>query len=67
VNLHFCLFFYSQKYPNFSIFRALFSLTYFDDTEQQAIPVMFDTESWEEMKRQIVEAAITFQAKQSYL
>lgn len=47
--------FYSQKYPNFSIFRALLSLTYFDDAEQQAMPVMFDPTSWEVMKSFIID------------
>lgn len=29
--------FYVQKYPNYSIFRALLSLTYFDDAESPEV------------------------------
>lgn len=53
--------FYSRKYPNFSIFRALLSLTYFDDAEHQAMPVMFDPTPWEEMKLHIIEATRKYQ------
>lgn len=53
--------FYSRKYPNFSIFRALLSLTYFDDAEQQAMPVMFDPTPWEAMKSHIIEATRKYQ------
>lgn len=42
--------FYAQKYPNHSFFRALLSLTYFDDAEQQAMPKMFSTVDWDEIK-----------------
>ena len=45
--------FYSMKYPNYSIFRALLSLTYFDDAETQAMPKMFITQTWEEIKAYI--------------
>jgi hypothetical protein len=53
--------FYSQKYPNYSIFRALLSLTYFDDAEQQAMPVMFDTTPWDDMKRIIIDSTKEYQ------
>jgi len=53
--------FYSQKYPNFSIFRALLSLTYFDDAEQQAMPMMFDYTPWDDMKRIIIGATKEYQ------
>lgn len=46
--------FYSQKYPNYSILRALLSLTYFEDAETQTMPIMFSTVSWEEIKNQII-------------
>ena len=52
--------FYAHKYPNHSIFRALLSLTYFDDAEQQAMPVMFDTTPWEKMKQTIIAATKDF-------
>ncbi len=45
--------FYSMKYPNYSIFRALLSLTYFDDAETQAMPKMFIPQTWEEIKEHI--------------
>ena len=42
--------FYEQKYPNYSIFRALRSLTYFEDAEDQFMPRMFIEDTWEDMK-----------------
>lgn len=42
--------FYQQKYPNYSIFRALRSLTYFEDAENQFMPRMFIEDTWENMK-----------------
>ena len=45
--------FYSQKYPNYSIFRALLSLTYFDDAENESMPKMFVSDSWNDIKTQI--------------
>lgn len=45
--------FYSMKYPNYSIFRALLSLTYFDDAETQAMPKMFIPQTWEVIKAYI--------------
>lgn len=45
--------FYSRKYPNYSIFRALLSLAYFDDAEAQAMPRMFIPDTWEEMRSYI--------------
>ena len=53
--------FYSQKYPNYSIFRALLSLTYFDDAENEAMPKMFITESWNDIKSQITTAVKNYQ------
>lgn len=53
--------FYSQKYPNHSIFRALLSLTYFDDAEAESMPKMLIPTTWEEMKRQIIETARRYQ------
>lgn len=45
--------FYQKKYPNYSFFRALLSLTYFDDAESQAMPKMFISQTWDEMKSYI--------------
>ena len=45
--------FYQQKYPDYSIFRALRSLTYFDDADAQIMPQMFVEDTWEKMKENI--------------
>ena len=46
--------FYQQKYPENSIFRALMSLTYFNDADKQIMPKMFKHETWDEMKTTIL-------------
>ena len=46
--------FYQEKYPEYSLFRALMSLTYFEDAEKQMMPKMFAKESWDEMKSFII-------------
>ncbi len=48
--------FYKAKYPNYSDFRALMSLTYFEDAEMQPMPKMIDKTPWEEMRRTILKA-----------
>lgn len=53
--------FYKQKYPEFSEYRALLSMTYFDDAEMQDMPRMFINTSWEDMKKTIVEAVKKYQ------
>ena len=53
--------FYAKKYPNFSFFRALMSLTYFEDAEQQAMPEMFINVSWDTMKQHIVQVVHNYQ------
>lgn len=55
--------FYRQKYPNYSIFRALLSLTYFEDAEPQTMPVMFVSDSWEKIKEVVLEKVKEYQAK----
>ena len=45
--------FYQQKYPEYNLFRALMSLTYFSDAEQQPMPVMLHDVSWDEIKQRI--------------
>lgn len=45
--------FYKQKYPEHSEFRALLSLTYFDDAETQPMPKMLIKDTWEQMKSSI--------------
>lgn len=46
--------FYKQKYPEHSIFRALMSMSYFEDADIQPMPRLFASQSWGEMKRSIV-------------
>lgn len=53
--------FYKQKYPEYSEYRALLSMTYFDDAEMQAMPKMFIDTSWEEMKKTIIKAVEAYQ------
>lgn len=53
--------FYVQKYPNHSQFRALLSLTYFEDADMQAMPKMFIPVDWEEVKSSIVELVGKYQ------
>lgn len=48
--------FYAQKYPENSFFRALISLTYFDDADPQIAPEMFISISWDDMKEAIRKA-----------
>lgn len=55
--------FYIKKYPNYSIFRALLSLTYFEDAENQAMPVMMSPESWESIKNTIVGVVKGYQSR----
>lgn len=45
--------FYQQKYPEHSLFRAVLSLTYFNDADSNPMPRMFLPTSWEEMKAAI--------------
>ena len=46
--------FYQEKYPEHSLFRALMSLSYFDDAEKQMMPKMYAPDSWENMKAYII-------------
>ena len=51
--LHEILGFYKQKYPEHSVFRALMSMSYFDDADVQPTPRLFTQVSWEDMKEYI--------------
>lgn len=42
--------FYQYKYPEHSIFRALMSLSYFEDADSQLMPKMLAPADWETMK-----------------
>ena len=53
--------FYKQKYPEFSEYRALLSMTYFEDAEMQDVPKMFIDTSWDTMKSTIIEAVKVYQ------
>lgn len=46
--------FYKQKYPDHSVFRALMSMSYFDDADMQPTPRLFGQVSWDEMKKFIL-------------
>ena len=48
--------FYQQKYSNASLFRALLSLTYFNDADLQYMPEMLEDVGWDEMKQTILRA-----------
>ena len=48
--------FYKAKYPEHSIFRALISLSYFDDADHQMPPVTFSLPDWETIKQEIQKA-----------
>jgi len=52
--------FHEEKYPEASKFRALMSLSYFDDADMQPMPVMFIPETWEAMKHSIQNAVTSF-------
>ena len=45
--------FYLQKYIDGSEYRALLSMTYFDDADLQPMPFMFQPVEWESLKREI--------------
>ena len=53
--------FYKQKYPEFSEYRALLSMTYFDDAEMQDMPKMFIDTPWDTMKSNIIQAVKAYQ------
>ncbi len=48
--------FYARKYPEYSLFRALMSLTYFEDAEDQLMPKMLVDVEWKEIKSVILSA-----------
>jgi predicted nucleotidyltransferase component of viral defense system len=48
--------FYVEKYGESSLFHALRSLSYFDDAETDADPVLFEKLAWTTVKKQISKA-----------
>ena len=57
--------FYKQKYPEHSEYRALMSLTYFADAEQQPMPQMFIDTTWQEIKRRILKEVEYYTLRQT--
>ena len=53
--------FYCRKYPEFSEYRALLSMTYFEDAEIQDMPLMFIDTPWETIKMAIIKAVEAYQ------
>ena len=45
--------FYLKKYSDGSEYRALLSMTYFDDADPHPMPYMFEDVRWEKMKEGI--------------
>lgn len=52
--------FYWKKYSDASEYLALKSLSYFDDVEEDASPVMLETVKWEDIKKRIREEVIRY-------
>ena len=52
--------FYAKKYPENSLFRALMSLSYFEDAEEQIMPKMFSNVKWENIKKTILNKVSSF-------
>lgn len=53
--------FYRHKYPENSVFRAILSLSYFDDADSQMMPKMFMEDDWNHMKKHLSEVVKSFQ------
>ena len=53
--------FYEQKYPEHSEYRALLSMTYFEDAEMQEMPKMFMDTPWDVMKKAILREVDAYQ------
>lgn len=53
--------FYEQKYPEHSEYRALLSMTYFEDAEMQEMPKMFIDTPWDIMKQTIIREVNAYQ------
>ncbi len=55
--------FYTQKYPQYSMFRTRMALTYFEDAENQETPKMFNNVDWKTVKEKIAEEVRIFDWK----
>lgn len=52
--------FYCCKYPENSLFRAVLSLSYFDDADAQMMPVMCVDGTWNDMKAYLADIVKSF-------
>lgn len=48
--------FYTNKYIDGSEFMVLKSLTFFDDAENEEMPIMFENINWDEIKKTVLQA-----------
>ena len=55
--------FYMQKYPEGSEYRALLSMTYFADADQQPMPYMFQQVDWETIKAEIKQQVESYNSR----
>lgn len=53
--------FYCRKYPESSVFRAILSLSYFDDADFQMMPKMFMDGDWDLIKSYLSDVVKNFQ------
>lgn len=53
--------FYCRKYPESSVFRAILSLSYFDDADFQMMPKMFMDGDWDLIKNYLSDVVKNFQ------
>ncbi len=53
--------FYCRKYPENSVFRAILSLSYFDDADSQMMPKMFMDSDWDCIKNYLSNVVKNFQ------
>lgn len=57
--------FYAAKYPEHSEYRAMLSLTYFEDAETQPMPYMLQSVTWPEMKSFILQSVEDYNNQRS--
>lgn len=55
--------FYKRKYAAHSEFRALMSLTYFDDAEGQMMPKLNQAVKWEDVKEKLINSVIDYKRR----
>ncbi|MFD0779543.1 hypothetical protein ACFQZF_14755 [Flavobacterium myungsuense] len=48
--------FYTNKYIDGSEFMVLKSLTFFDDADNEEMPIMFEDINWDEIKKTVLHA-----------